>query len=90
VSNGFTETFGASDDAIILYHAGTIGSGTVTMPASPLDGQVVHISLAMTVTNLTVSANAGQTLLGSPTTGGVSTPCAFVYRAANTTWYRRV
>ncbi len=90
VANGFTETFGASDDVMILFNAGTLGSGTVTMPASPLDGQVVHISFAMTVTNFTAAANAGQTLLGSPTTGGVSAPCAFVYRAANTTWYRRV
>ena len=90
VANGFTETFGATDDVMILYNAGLLGNGTVTMPASPVDGQVVHISLAMTVTNLTVSPNAGQSIIGNPTTGGVTTPYAFVYRSANTTWYRRV
>lgn len=90
VSNGFSETFGATDDVMILYNAGTIGSGTVVMPASPLDGQTAHITAAMTVTNLTVNANAGQTLLGAPTTISVSLPVAFVYRATGATWYRVV
>lgn len=90
VVNAFTETFGASDDVMILYNAGVLASGTVTMPAAPLDGQVVRIAFAMTVTALTVSPNAGQTLLGAPTTATVSTGFAFVYRAANTTWYRLV
>lgn len=90
VTNGFTETFLAGQDAMILDHAGTLGSGTVTMPASPLDGQIVHISFAMTVTNFTAAANAGQALLGSPTTASVTTPFAFIYRAANATWYRMV
>jgi hypothetical protein len=90
VSNGFTETFGASDDVMILYNAGTIGSGTVVMPPSPLDGQTAHITAAMTVTNLTVNPNAGQTLLGAPTTISVSAPVAFVYRATGATWYRVV
>lgn len=89
VSNGFSETFGATDDVMILSAVGTLGNGTVTMPATPIDGQVVHLTAAMTVSTLAVNANGGQTLLGAPGTISISTPCSWVYRAANATWYRR-
>ena len=88
VANAFTETVGNSDDVVIFYNAGAIATGTITMPAAPLDGQVVRLSFAMTITTLTVSPNAGQSILGAPTTATVSTGYAFVYRSANTTWYR--
>lgn len=90
VTNGFTETFGATDDVMILFHAGTLGSGTVTMPATPLDGQIVHICFAMSVTVLTVSANVGQSIFGAPTTASVTTPYGFVYHAGSASWYRMV
>jgi hypothetical protein len=88
VSTGFTETFAAAQDTMILFNAGTLATGTVTMPASPLNGQVVRVTAAMIVTALTVSPNAGQTMVGAPTAISTTTPFAFVYRAANTTWYR--
>ena len=88
VSNGFSETFGASKEVMILNNAGTLAAGTVTMPASPLNGQVAHLTAAMTVTALTVSPNAGQSIVGAPTTIGPALPVAFIYRSANTTWYR--
>lgn len=88
VANGFSETFAAGEDAMVLSNAGLLAAGTVTMPATPLNGQVVRLTAAMTVTALTVLANVGQSIFGAPTTIGVSLPVAFVYRAANTTWYR--
>lgn len=88
VVSGFSETFAALQDVMILSSGGTLATGTVTMPSTPLNGQVVHIAAAMTVTALTVSPNAGQSIVGAPTTIGATLPVAFVYRSANTTWYR--
>lgn len=88
VANLFSETFAALQNVMILFNAGALASGTVIMPASPLDGDTARISFAMTVTALTVSPNAGQFLLGAPTTATVSTGYGFVYRSATTTWYR--
>lgn len=90
VANAFSETFAAGQDIMVLYNAGNLGSGTVIMPATPLNGQVNHITFAMGVTNLTVSPNAGQSIVGAPTTASATTPYAFVYRSANATWYRMV
>lgn len=88
VVNGFTETFGTLDDVMILNNAGTVAAGTVTMPATPLDGRVVHISSAMNVNALTVAPNTGQAVVGLPTNITSTTPVGFVYRSANATWYR--
>ncbi len=81
----------ASDQAagLIIKPAGTIAALTVTMPANPLDGQTFFLTATQTVTTLTQSASAGQTLNGALTTIGaaVSTHGKWVYRAADTTWY---
>lgn len=84
----FSETFAATQDIMILFAAGTLAAGTVIMPAAPFDGTVVRITAGMTVTALTVSPNTGQSIVGAPTTILVTTPYGFVYRSANTTWYR--
>jgi hypothetical protein len=47
----------------------------------------ISFSSDQTITALTVNANAGQSIVGNPTTllaGGAAT---FVYRLSNTTWY---
>lgn len=88
VINGFAETFASLQDVMILSNAGTLAAGTVTMPSTPLNGQVVRVSAAMTVTALTVLPNAGQSIVGAPTTISTTAPFALVYRSANTTWYR--
>ena len=85
---GFSITLGNTDNNLILKPAGTLASGTVTMPVSPIDGQLVTISSTQVVTALTVSANAGQTLNGTITTIAVNGYASWVYRSADTTWYR--
>ena len=85
---GFSITLGNTDNNLILKPAGTLASGTITMPASPIDGQLVTISSTQVVTALTVNANAGQTLNGTITTIAVNGYASWVYRSADTTWYR--
>lgn len=76
----------------VIHSSGTLSSLTVTMPAVPQDGQIVRISSDKTITSLTLSANAGQSITNAPTALTISTTAAYgyeyIYRTSDTTWYR--
>ena len=63
-TTGFTYTFTPSSTGTVLVMnpAGTLATGTITMPASPSDGMTVTFSSTKAITALTVSANTGQTI----------------------------
>ena len=88
-STGFSQTVGSSSQTTILTATGTLATGTVTMPASPVDGQMEYFSCSQTITALTVSPNSGQTINGAPSTCGPTAPFSFIYDSGTTTWYRR-
>lgn len=85
---GFTKTVSNTTNVLVLEPAGTLATGTVTMPASPVNNQVVRISSTQIITALTVSPNTGQTVKGAPTTIAANGAVGWVYRQSNTTWYR--
>lgn len=85
---GFSTTIPNYVNEIVLNPVGTLATGTIIMPATAYDGQPVRISSSQTITTLTVSANSGQSISGAPTTITSITPFGFIYRLANTTWYR--
>ncbi|MFZ9349524.1 MAG: hypothetical protein ACO242_02380 [Candidatus Fonsibacter ubiquis] len=87
-TTGTTVTVANATSSLILKHTATIATLTITMPASPSNGQLVHISTRSTVTTLTVNGNAGQTLYGAPSTIAATTPVAFIYETAAASWYR--
>lgn len=96
-TTGFSITIGANVQYLVLNPAGTLATGTITMPASPVDGFVVTVSSSKVITALTVSPNTGQTLQNAPTTLQllVNTPGAisgysfsYIYSTSTTTWYR--
>jgi hypothetical protein len=86
-TTGFSYTFAAGTTVLVMNPAGTLATGTITMPASPVDGMTISFSSTQQITALTVAGNTGQSIVGNPTTmlaGGAAT---FVYRLSNTTWY---
>lgn len=89
---GFSITIANGIQTLLLDPAGTLATGTITMPSAPADGQVVEVTSSQTITSLTVSANTGQSIKNAPTALTVSTTGSmgykFKYRGANTTWYR--
>lgn len=91
-ATGFSITIGASVKTLLLDPAGTLATGTITMPAAPVDGQIICIASSQTITALTVNANSGQSIKNAPTALTVSTTgpqgYAYIYRSSNTTWYR--
>lgn len=89
LTTGFSYTFATGTTTLIANPAGTLATGTITMPGSPADGMVVTFMSTQEVTALTISGNTGQSIGGSQTTQlPANSAMSFVYRQANTTWYR--
>jgi hypothetical protein len=70
-----------------MQPAGTLATGTITMPAAPADGMTITFSSTRTITALTVNANTGQSIVSAPTVLPANQVGAYVYRLSNTTWY---
>jgi hypothetical protein len=86
-TTGFAITIANATAVEILNPAGTLATGTLTMPAAPGDTQEVCISSSQTITAITVSANAGQSIVAPPTAMSAGGFC-YIYNLAATTWFR--
>lgn len=86
-ATGFSVTISAGVGRLIIDPAGTLATGTVVMPAAPVNGQVFVLNSSQIVTALTLSANAGQSILGAITTIGLGGRIECIYRSSSTTWY---
>lgn len=65
-ATGFTVTLDGTDDVwLILTPSAGYAAGTITLPASPRDKQLVTVACSQSVTTLTVS---GGNRRGAPTT----------------------
>lgn len=89
-----------SDGEAGLYYDPAVlqANATITLPANPVDGQEMTILFGGTitgagtavVTNLTIAANTGQTLIGTyPTAATTDTVIEVKYRQATAQWWRR-
>jgi hypothetical protein len=86
-TTGFSYTFAAGTQTLLLTPAGTLATGTVTMPPSPVDGMLITIQSTQQVTALTVSGNTGQTVVGGTTQLLPNQPLTYIYNLSGTTWY---
>ena len=92
-SSNYTATVGYN-----YYNPATLTSAlTITMPASPVDGDNVTFLFGGTIlinstviTTLTVSPNSGQSIYGAITlnTAKGGDVAQYTYQAANTRWFR--
>jgi hypothetical protein len=87
VSSTATYVLSTTKHKNILLVGNTGYTATLTMPTSPVDGQLCIISVH--TNNVTLAMTAGPTLSGT-FAGSVTAPTTFeyIYRASNTTWYR--
>lgn len=89
LTTGFSYTFATGITTLIANPAGTLATGTITMPGTPADGMVVTITTTQEITALTINGNTGQSIGGTQTTQmPANSALSFVYRQSNTTWYR--
>ena len=88
-TTGFSYTFTPSSTGTVLVMnpAGTLATGTITMPASPADGMTITFSSSQQITALTLSGNTGQSVVSATTFLPAKTGVTYVYRATGTTWY---
>ena len=86
-ATGFSITLANTDWHVVLDPAGTLATGTITMPPTPFDGQIINIRSSQVITSLTMTPNSGQSVKGTPTTLALGGIIEAIYRAANTTWY---
>jgi hypothetical protein len=86
-STGFSYTFAAGTQMLFMVPAGTLATGTITMPAAPADGMVITFSSSQQITALTLQGNTGQSISSAVTFLPAQAAAAYVYRLANTTWY---
>lgn len=86
-TTGFSYTFAAGTQTLVMNPAGTLATGTITMPASPSDGMTITISTTQQITALTLSGNTGQTVNNATTFIAAASATAYVYRASSATWF---
>lgn len=93
---GASITLTGTTRRLVLEPAGTIATLTVVTPAAAalIDGQQLGICTTQIVTALTVTAGSGTTVLNAPTAllvpvaTGAASCVNWIYRVANTSWYR--
>jgi hypothetical protein len=88
-TNGGSATIPDQTSAYVMDPAGTIATYTLTMPATPFDGLILEITTTNTITALTLSPNANQSIKNLPTTITSSAPIRYRWVASSSTWYRR-
>ncbi len=86
-TTGFSYTFAAGTTVLVMNPAGTLATGTITMPAAPADGMTITFSSTQTITALTVNANTGQSIVSAATVLPARQAGGYIYRLSNTTWY---
>jgi hypothetical protein len=67
-SGSFTISNGKQALIVNQNLSGPISTFSITLPAAPVDGQLMIISFNNTITNFTLSPNAGQTIAQTPPT----------------------
>ncbi len=89
LTTGFSYTFASGITTLIAAPAGTLATGTITMPGSPADGMVVTITTTQEITALTIAGNTGQSIGGTQVSlMAANSSMSFVYRQSTLTWYR--
>ena len=86
LTTAFSYTFAAGTQVLIIEPAGTLATGTITMPAAPADGMTITVESTQQVTALTMSGNGG-TVVGPAVQLIPNQPLSWVYRTSNTSWY---
>ena len=86
-TTGFSYTFAAGTTTLVMNPAGTLATGTITMPAAPADGMSITFSSTQQITALTLNGNTGQTVNGGVTFLPAKAAVSYVYRLASTSWW---
>ncbi len=87
-ATGFTITAAAGITQLVLTPAGTLASGTITLPPNPGDNQPFMAMTSQTITALTVNTSDGTTIPAAPTTLSNTSAIKLIFQAASNSWIR--
>jgi hypothetical protein len=86
LTTAFTYTFAAGTQVLVINPAGTLATGTITMPSAPSDGMTITFISTKQITALTMAGN-GATLVSAVTALNANQSVSYIYRATGTSWY---
>lgn len=87
IVSGFSYTVPSGIQNVVLNPSGTFNSGTIVLPANPVDGMTVCISSTQQITTFTVSPSTQQTVVASPTSLPAKGCVTYMYNATKSSWY---
>lgn len=85
-TSGASVTMGTVAGTLLLD--GVNSTFTITLPAVPQNGRMIHVTTHGSIGTLTVSAPGGATVLGAPASLAADAGFSMIYRTSNTSWYR--
>jgi hypothetical protein len=86
-TNGFSITIGKYVKTLVIVPASPLATGTIIMPAAPIDGQIIDVACeAAGVADLTVNPNTGQSIGNAPKSIYPGGGFRYQYDLANTNW----
>lgn len=84
---GFTITIPDGVSSYVINPAGTLATGTFTMPANPAEGMLLSVGSTQTQTAVTFTANTGQSFaVAAPT--ALTAKVAATWRYLAGVWYQ--
>ena len=87
LSTGFSVQFPQDTGILLIKSGATLASGTVILPASPVDRQQVTIAATQGVSSLAIVAASGQAVSSAPTSLGAGSAVSYWFSEADATWY---
>jgi hypothetical protein len=85
--NGASTQIWSNIGTVIIQPNAVIASYTITMPATPVNGQVILVMFANTVTSLT-QTSSGAVVNGKFTTANANVGGQWMYHTTTNTWYK--
>lgn len=87
---GFTLVMLPEQSVVSLNPAGTLATGTITMPPATTDGKIVSIFSSQIITALTINTSNGATFVPAVVTtlAAANNSVSYIYDLANNQWHR--
>lgn len=86
-ATGFSVSVDVANSWLILDPTAGFAAGTITLPTATTGGEVL-VNCTQSVTALTISAQAGDSVVGGPTTIAANGYFRLRYYASQSRWYR--
>jgi hypothetical protein len=87
LATGFSVQFPQDTGILLIKSAGVLASGTVTLPANPVNHQQVTIATTGGITSFSVQAVSGQSVSNTPSSLGAGAAVSYWFSSADSAWY---